>query len=120
MDAIHLENLSFFAYHGLYEEEAQLGQRFIVDLTCWVDLEKASQTDAYEDTICYGALSKTVEKIVTTQRFNLIERLGGAICEGILQQDSRIQSVKVRVHKPGAPVPVACGAFSVEINRSRS
>ncbi|MDX5594504.1 dihydroneopterin aldolase [Pseudovibrio sp. SPO723] len=119
MDAIHLEGLSFFAFHGLYEEEAKLGQRFVVDLTCWADLTAASMSDQYEDTICYGTLAKTVEQVVTQTRFNLIERLAGAVCEAVLEQDLRIARVRVRVSKPSAPVPVHAGSFSVEITRDR-
>ena len=42
MDAIHLQDLAFYAYHGVHAEEARLGQRFQVDLTCHVDLSEAS------------------------------------------------------------------------------
>ncbi|OKL42808.1 dihydroneopterin aldolase [Pseudovibrio exalbescens] len=119
MDAIHLEDLSFFGFHGLYEEEAKLGQRFIVDLTCWADLGEACISDRYEDTICYGTLAKTVEEVVTKTRFHLIERLAAAICEAVFQQDTKIQRIRVRLRKPSAPVPVHSGHFSVEITRDR-
>ncbi|MBA5777948.1 dihydroneopterin aldolase [Stappia sp. F7233] len=119
MDAIHLEDLAFYAFHGLHEEEARLGQRFHVDLTCWLDLDKASRTDEYADTVCYGSLTKAVEETVTKSRFYLIERLAGAIAETVLAADARIQKVRVRVHKPGAPLPIASGRVSVEITRER-
>ncbi|WP_150522857.1 dihydroneopterin aldolase [Roseibium sediminis] len=119
MDAIHLEDLAFYAYHGVYDEEAKLGQRFHVDLTCWLDLKSASESDNYSDTVCYASLAKTVEKAVTTTRFNLIERLAGAIAQSLFEADERIQRVRVRVHKPGAPLPIAAGKVSVEILRNR-
>ncbi|MTI16417.1 dihydroneopterin aldolase [Rhodobacteraceae bacterium RKSG542] len=119
MDAIHLTNLSFFARHGLYEEEAKLGQRFEVDLSCYADLTEASISDDYAQTICYGSIAETVERVVTQERFNLIERLAGAICEAVFQLDKRIATVKITVRKPGAPVPVHAGMFSVELTRHR-
>lgn len=119
MDAIHLQDLTFFAHHGVYEEEARLGQRFSIDLTCWLDLSKASQSDLYEDTVCYGSLTKAIEETVTGQRFNLIERLAGAICETVFNTDARIEKVTVRVQKPGAPLPIATGLASVELTRNR-
>lgn len=119
MDAIHLEDLSFFAYHGVYDEEARLGQRFQVDLTCWLDLSAACQSDDYDQTVCYASLAKAVEKTVTTTRFNLIERLAAAVCETLFQADGRISRTRVRIHKPGAPLPVATGKVSVEIIRDR-
>ncbi|MCA1244515.1 dihydroneopterin aldolase [Stappia stellulata] len=120
MDAIHLQDLAFYAYHGVHAEEARLGQRFQVDLTCHVDLSEASASDRYEDTVCYGLLTETVERVVTTSRFQLIERLAGAIADAVLDCDARIESVRVRVHKPGAPLPIASGRVSVEISRARA
>lgn len=120
MDAIHLEDLAFYAYHGLYEEEMRLGQRFIVDMSCWLDLGPASREDEYDMTVCYGMLVKTIEGVVLNNRFNLIERLAGAIIEAVLAADSRIEKVRVRVHKPGAPLPIAQGRASVELERTRN
>jgi len=120
MDAIHLEDLAFYAYHGVHAEEARLGQRFHVDLTCWIDLTAVSRSDRYQDTVCYGTLVETVEKAVTTARFQLIERLGGAIAEAVLDVDARIARVRVRVHKPGAPLPIASGRVSIELTRTRA
>ena len=119
MDAIHLEDLSFFAYHGLYEQEAKLGQRFEVDLTCWLDLSAAGESDEYAHTVCYASLVKTIETIVTSNRFNLIERLACAICEAVFKTDARIERTRVRVGKPGAPLSIPTGKVSVEIIRDR-
>ncbi|MEJ8476630.1 dihydroneopterin aldolase [Roseibium algae] len=119
MDAIHLEDLSFFAYHGLYDEEARLGQRFHVDLTCWLDLSAAGESDEYEQTVCYATLVKAVEDTVTNTRFKLIERLATAVCTAVFETDPRIQKTKVRIHKPGAPLPIPTGKVSVEMTRER-
>ncbi len=119
MDFIVLQDLAFYAFHGLHEEEARLGQRFHVDLECGLDLSQASQTDEMQTSVCYASLAKAVEDVVTRSRFYLIERLAGAIAEAVFSLDRRILSVKVRVHKPGAPLPLSAGKVSVEINRKR-
>lgn len=119
MDAIHLEDLAFFAYHGLYDEEAKLGQRFHVDLTCWLDLQKVCETDEYADTVCYASLLKTVETAVTETRFKMIERLAAQVIEAVFESDVRIQRVRIRIHKPSAPLPVPTGKVSVELLRDR-
>jgi len=119
MDAIHLEDLVFYAFHGVFEEEARLGQRFHVDLTCWLDLSLVSQSDDYADTVCYGTLTKAVETAVTETRFKLIERLAAAVADATFEVDERIQRTRVRIHKPGAPLPIATGKVSVELTRDR-
>nr|WP_255720704.1 dihydroneopterin aldolase [Acuticoccus kalidii] len=115
-----MEDLAFYAFHGLYDEEARLGQRFHVDLTCWLDLGPASRSDDYGHTVDYGAITSAIERVVTTSRFRLIERLAGAIAEATFAVDGRIERVRVRVHKPGAPLPIAAGRVSVEIERDRA
>lgn len=119
MDRIILEDLAFYAFHGVHDEEARLGQRFHVDLTVWADLARAVESDHYDDTICYASLAQTVEKVVTGRRFNLIESLAGAIAEAVLAFDARIGKVELRVHKPGAPLPLASGRVSVALTRER-
>lgn len=119
MDSIHIEDLAFFAYHGLLEEEARLGQRFLVDLTCSVDLEPAGISDEYTDTVCYGTIVKAVEAAVTTTRFKLIERLAAEIATTVFKTDSRIRRLRIRVHKPSVPLPINAGRVSVEITRDR-
>jgi 7,8-dihydroneopterin aldolase/epimerase/oxygenase len=120
MERIILEDLAFYAFHGVLDEEARLGQRFHVDLTVWADLAKAVESDRYDDTICYAALVKTIEGVVTGNRFNLIERLAGAIADAVLEFDARIDTVELRIHKPGAPLPLSTGRVSIALKRSRS
>ncbi|WP_108659861.1 dihydroneopterin aldolase [Acuticoccus kandeliae] len=119
MDAIYLDDLAFYAFHGVFDEESRLGQRFVVDLVCWLDLGPASREDAYALTVDYGTITEAVGRVVTQSRFKLIERLAGAIAEAVFATDARIEKVKVRVHKPGAPIPIASGRVSVEIVRDR-
>ncbi|MBO0344788.1 dihydroneopterin aldolase [Roseibium limicola] len=119
MDAIHLNDLAFFAYHGVFDEEARLGQRFLVDLTCWLDLSLPGQTDAYEDTVCYASLVKAAEAAVTGNRVQLLEKLAQIIADAIFDADERIARVSIKVRKPGAPLPIAVGTVSVEITRDR-
>ncbi|AXS40853.1 dihydroneopterin aldolase [Breoghania sp. L-A4] len=119
MERIILEDLAFYAFHGVHDEEARLGQRFHVDMTVHADLSKAVASDHYADTICYASLVKTIEEVVTGGRFNLIERLAGAIADAVLAVDPRIDTVDIRVHKPGAPLPLSTGHVSIALTKSR-
>ena len=119
MDQININNLVFFAYHGALEEETRLGQRFHIDLSCGLDLSKASQTDKLEDTICYTKIVEAIEHIVTKFQFKLIERLAGAILDEIFKLDPRILELKIRIQKPSAPLPSSTGNISVELTRVR-
>lgn len=119
MDRIILRDLAFFAYHGVYQEEANLGQRFYFDLDCFLDLRPAGETDDEHQTVRYDHIAKRVETIVTKQRFNLIEALAEAVAKDLLTNMDKLQSVRLKVRKPEAPIPAIVKDIAVEITRSR-
>jgi dihydroneopterin aldolase len=118
-DTITLSRLALYAHHGVHAEEARLGQRFYVSLTCSLDLKPAGQADDYRQTVCYASLAKLVHEIGTTPRFHIIEGLAEVIAAAVLDQFPQITSVTVRVEKPEAPVPFILDGVAVEIRRSR-
>lgn len=120
MDRIILEGLTFYAYHGVYEEETNLGQRFIIDIECGLDLENVSRSDNIGDSINYMSITRTVETVVTENKFRLIERLAGAILEALFNLDSRILEQRIRIYKPSAPLQISSGTVSVELTRNRT
>ncbi|MBQ5859916.1 MAG: dihydroneopterin aldolase, partial [Selenomonadales bacterium] len=61
MDKILLRNLMFYGYHGVYEAERELGQKFYLDIELAADLEKAGYSDDLMDTIDYTAVYREVK-----------------------------------------------------------
>lgn len=118
-DSIILSRLAIYAYHGLHQEEAQLGQRFYVTLTCSLDLRPAGQADDYGLSVCYATLAKRTHDLAVTRRFHLIEGLAEAIAADVLETFPRITEVTVRVEKPEAPIPLILDSVAIEIRRSR-
>lgn len=118
-DTITLSRLALYAHHGVHVEEARLGQRFFVSLTCALDLRPAGQTDDYHQSVCYASLAKLAYDIGTTRRFHTIEGLAEAIAAGVLERFPRIVSLMVQVEKPEAPVPFILDGVAVKIQRSR-
>ena len=60
-DTIRLRNMRFYAYHGLFPEEARLGQRFEVDVDLMGDFGRAGRDDDIEQSINYAEVYKIVE-----------------------------------------------------------
>jgi dihydroneopterin aldolase len=123
MDCIHLTNILCYGYTGVFPEEQALGQRFEVDVTLWLDLSKAGESDRLEDTLDYGCVATTIQHIVRTSKFALLERLATAIAHAILYPETPyttpIQQVCVRLSKLAAPIPDFTGKVTVELTRSR-
>lgn len=124
MDCIHLNDIRCYGYTGALPEEQVLGQWFEVALTLWLDLALAGQTDCLSDTLDYRIVIATVQTLVKTSKFTLLERLAVAIAEAVLHSASLtasvpVQQVQVRLCKPAAPIPDFGGAIIVEVTRSR-
>ncbi len=118
MDSIQLTGIRCYGYTGFLPEEKVLGQWFEVDLTLWLDLSAAGQSDRIEDTLDYRQTIAGVQELVKHADFALIERLAEAIADRVLQQD-RVERVCTRVCKPAAPIPDFTGKIAVEVTRSR-
>jgi dihydroneopterin aldolase len=116
MDCIHLTQIRAYGYTGALPEEQILGQWFEVDLTLWLDLAQAGQSDRLEDTLDYRAVISTVQTLIKTSKFALLEKLATAIAEAILGFD-RVSQVEVRLIKPAAPIPDFGGKITIELTR---
>lgn len=118
-DRILIRDLRFFGFHGVLAEEAALGQRFRVDITAELDLSEAGRTDDLTRTVHYGEMAMLVEEIGRTHRYKLIEALAEAMAAAIFEKYPPVERLTIRITKPEAPVPLATGVISIELERSR-
>lgn len=117
MDRIVLEGMEFHGYHGVFEEEAVFGARFVVDLELELDLPTA---DRLEGTVDYSGVYARVQAQVVGRRYRLIEALAHAIADEMLASEARVERVRVRVHKPHAPLPGVVRDVYVEVQHDRA
>jgi dihydroneopterin aldolase len=118
MDCIHLKEIRCYGYTGALPEEQVLGQWFEIDLTLWLDLSLAGQSDRLSDTLDYCNVITAVKHQVQTARFMLLERLATAIAEAVLQFEP-VAQVNVQLTKCAAPIPDFGGKIVIEITRQR-
>ena len=101
---IVLKNCAFFAHHGVYAAEGELGQRFYVDLRLTVRAESTLSEDSIDSVVDYGLLYGSVDKIVTGKNRRLIETLAHDIATNICSEFPMVLRAYVTVRKPAAPV----------------
>jgi 7,8-dihydroneopterin aldolase/epimerase/oxygenase len=116
MDSIQVTGIRCYGYVGYLPEERVLGQWFEVDLTLWVDLAAAGESDNIEDTLDYRAAIAIVKEQITNAKFALIEKLVAAIADRILQLE-KVQQVRVKLAKPAPPIPDFGGKITLDITR---
>lgn len=116
MDCIQVKNIRSYGYTGYLPEERVLGQWFEVDLTLWLDLASAGESDEITDTLDYRQAIDTVKQLIANSKFSLVEKLASAIADSLLQLD-QVERVRVQLSKPAAPIPDFGGTITIDITR---
>lgn len=119
MDRIIVKGLKIFAYHGVNPEEKIDGQNFILDIDAYLALEKPCESDNVEDTVSYAKIIKTATAIFISQKDDLIERAAQRVADGLLDNFDKIESVRILLKKPEAPIKADFEYAGVEIFRER-
>lgn len=115
-DKILIESLKVFGYHGASREEREQGQDFLIDLEIDADLTSAAKSDLLGETLDYDPLIKEVRRIVSGERYTLLEALAQRIADVVLESPLAY-SVVVRVKKPSPPIDADMSSVGVEIRR---
>ena len=117
-DKILINNMHFYAYHGVSNKEKSLGQRFEVDIEVNVSTKLAAENDDLSKTIDYTLLFEIAKKEILNRKYDLVESIAENIAKEVLLL-SGIYSTKVRIRKPNAPIANSFFEFvQIEICRS--
>jgi 7,8-dihydroneopterin aldolase/epimerase/oxygenase len=118
-DTIFITGLLIHAHHGVMAHEAQVGQRFVIDLELATDLAPAAASDKLVDTVSYSSIAETASRAFTAKSYRLVEAAAGAVASAVLASFPRVASVKVTVHKPHAPIAAIFNDVGVTVLRRR-
>ena len=115
-DRILIAGLRELGVHGVLAEEKARPQPFQVDLELIVDATAAGVSDDLDDTVDYGAVSEAVARVVSSESYDLLERLAARIAE-VCRSDPRVLGVVVEVRKLHPPVRANVDHVGVHIER---
>jgi 7,8-dihydroneopterin aldolase/epimerase/oxygenase len=119
-DRIFINGLSLHAYHGVMPYEGKVGQTFTIDLELAIDLTAAAHSDKVADTVSYDKVVECASAAFCAQKFRLIEAAAGSVADTVLAKFPRVQSVRVTIHKPHAPIAATFSDVGVALLRVRS
>lgn len=119
MDKISIKGLKLFAYHGVNPEEKENGQNFVIDLDYYVNIARACQMDTLDDTVSYAKVVKTIHRVFTAEKYDLIERAAQVIADAVLDEFEDIFKVEITLKKPEAPISAEFDYVAVSIMRER-
>ena len=119
MDKMFIRELELFGFHGVFEEEKRLGQKFILSLELDLDLKSAGGTGDLTKSVHYGELCEKIDQEFIRESFELIETVALNLADFILDEYKIIMGVKVFLKKPWAPVRKHLDTVEIMIERRR-
>jgi len=108
---ISLNNVRFRAYHGLYPEERQKGNDFVVNMQV-AYVPKSGTILSLEDTIDYSALFDIINATMQNP-VDLLETLVQTISKAVHQQFPQVKEINVSVEKLNPPIDKFTGSATV-------
>lgn len=117
MDEIRIDNLEVYAYHGVYPEENEKGQKFYVNLIVYTDTHAAGLMDQLELSTNYGEVCHFITRWMQEHTCKLIETVAEKLALEILLKFNLTKSVSLEIRKPYAPIGLPFESVSVRIER---
>lgn len=99
---VALEGMKFHAFHGFYEEEAIIGNHFILDVLVETDFSEASRSDDLVQTVNYESIYNVCTEVMKV-RVKLLEKIAESICNKLKVLHPDIQSITVKIRKLNPP-----------------
>ena len=113
---IELTRMEFRAFHGCYDLEQKVGNRFTVDLVITAELGDAAERDDVTRTVNYLTVYELVRsQMRITQR--TIERVASNIIGALYADFAQIRHVKCRVSNLAPPLGGKLEKVSVVLER---
>ncbi len=113
---IELDRMEFRAYHGCYDLERQVGNRFTVDLELTTELGVVAEEDCVEKAVNYLTVYELVREVMKTKQ-RTIERVAMNIIEALYIKFPQIKHIRIRVSKLAPPLGGKLERVSVVLER---
>jgi dihydroneopterin aldolase len=115
MLTVQLQNLQFYACHGVYEGESKTGNNYEVNLAVAYN-EKGHDIHQLEDLINYEDLYDIVRKRMGIPA-SLLEEVAEGIIRKIKHQYSYVTEANISICKLQAPIEGFQGKIGITLNR---
>jgi dihydroneopterin aldolase len=118
MGLIRIEQMEFYSYHGCFEEERIVGNRFIVDLEMETEMSRACETDRIGDALNYQTAYDLIKEEMKTNSY-LLEHIAARILGSLFNSFTQLEKATVKVSKMNPPMGGKINSVSIEITRTK-
>lgn len=109
-----MEQMEFFAFHGCFDEEQVIGNRFLVDLEFETETAKAELSDRLDDTVDYQDVYSILKAEIDVNS-KLLEHLSRRILNAVSIKYPFLKNLKIRVSKMSPPIGGKIRAVTLEL-----
>lgn len=100
---ILLENMIFFAYHGVLPQENAAGNTFVVNIKLESDLSEAATSDNLDDTINYAQVYEVIKQEMNIPSC-LLEHVAGRIIKALRKRFPKLGVIELKLSKKAPPI----------------
>ena len=120
LTTIQIAGLQTFGYHGLFEEERRLGQKFTFDIDATLNPAPTHRDDQLHASIRYDAVVDATVSLAGATKYQTLEALGEAVAIGLLRRFALIDTISVGVSKFSPPIPHTLSKVGIAVRLARS
>lgn len=113
---IEIEGMEFYAYHGCFEAEQKVGNKFLVYACIHYNSEWAAKTDCIEDALSYQAAYEVIAEEMM-KNSHLLENVANRMIEALYASFPQAEYIKIKVSKLNPPLGGKVGATSVTLEK---
>jgi dihydroneopterin aldolase len=103
MNKVSVIGIKTFSHHGCLEEEAIIGNEYIVDVELTTDFKESAEKDDLSKTIDYVIVNRIVEEEMAI-RSKLIETVGYRILNRLKNESFELAHARIEIKKINPPI----------------
>lgn len=117
MEQILVQGLQVFGYHGVYEQEKEEGQTFLVNCVMDTSFARAIHSDDVGETVDYGTVCLFIKKYFEEKAYDLLEKVADGLATSIMYAFPGIEKIQIQITKPNAPIPMEFESVGVRVEK---
>ena len=116
---IFLNEIRYFAYHGVALQENLVGNEYSIHLKLKVNITQAAETDDVADTVNYAEVYEAVKTEMDIPS-KLLEHVCRRITQSLFTKFTSIEEIEIKLSKRNPPMGADIEAAGIELHCSRN
>lgn len=116
---ICLDDLHFFAHHGVAPQETLVGNEYTLSLRLETDITRAMETDNVTDTLNYAEVYQAIQEEMEVPS-KLLEHISGRIVRRLFHDFPTLAHIELKLSKRNPPMGADIASAGVEIHCERN